>query len=101
MGRADGRPVRDSRIQSWGGAGLPFRGVFAGDPRHSAKVGAVGAMTRTWPDGEISRSGDPRSGDDAAIDEGGLGGASASALFMARWIWSRCDSMARSSATEA
>ena len=59
---------------------MPFRGVFAGDPRHSAKVGAVGAMTRTWPDGEISRSGDPRSGDDAAIDEGGLGGASASAI---------------------
>ena len=80
---------------------MPFRGVFAGDPRHSARVGAVGAMTRTWPDGEISRSGDPRSGDDAAIDEGGLGGASASAVFMARWIWSRCDSMARSSATEA
>ena len=72
------------RIQSWGGAGLPFRGVFAGDPRHSAKVGAVGAITLTCPDGEISRRGEPRSGDDAAIEDGGEGGASASALFMAR-----------------
>ena len=80
---------------------MPLRGVFAGEPRHSAKVGAVGAITLTCPDGLISRSGEPRSGDDAAIEEGGLGGASASALFMARWIWSRCDSMARNSATEA
>ena len=72
---------RDVRIQSW--AGAPCRGVFAGDPRHSASVGAVGAITLTWPDGEISRSGDPRSGDDAAMEDGGLGGASASALFMA------------------
>ena len=63
---------------------MPFRGVFAGEPRHSASVGAVGAMTRTWPDGEISRRGEPRSGDDAAIEDGGEGGASASALFMAR-----------------
>ena len=77
------------RIQSWGGAGLPFRGVFAGDPRHSAKVGAVGAITLTCPEGEISRRGEPRSGDDAAIEDGGDGGASASALFMARSTWSR------------
>ena len=67
---------------------MPFRGVFAGELRHSSSVGAVGAMTRTWPDGEISRSGDPRSGDDAAIEEGGEGGASASADFMARSTWS-------------
>ena len=63
---------------------MPLRGVFAGDPRHSASVGAVGAITLTCPDGEISRSGDPRSGEEAAIDEGGEGGASASADFMAR-----------------
>ena len=80
---------------------MPFRGVFAGDPRHSAKVGAVGAITLTCPEGEISRRGEPRSGDDAAIEEGGEGGASASALFMARSTWSRCDSMARNSATDA
>ena len=59
--------------------------MFAGELRHSSSVGAVGAMTRTWPDGEISRRGEPRSGDDAAIDEGGLGGASASADFMAQF----------------
>ena len=67
---------------------MPFRGVFAGELRHSSSVGAVGAMTRTWPDGEISRRGEPRSGDDAAIEEGGEGGASASADFMARSTWS-------------
>ena len=60
IGRADGRPVK-YRFQSWG-AGLPLRGVFAGDPRHSASVGAVGAITLTCPDGEISRRGEPRSG---------------------------------------
>ena len=84
MGRADGRPVKE--LVEFQSPVKEFRGVFAGDPRHSASVGAVGAMTRTWPDGEISRRGEPRSGDDAAIDEGGLGGASASADFMARWI---------------
>ena len=73
--------MQHSRIRRGAAPGCRSAACSPATRGFSAKVGAVGAMTRTWPDGETSRSGDPRSGDDAAIDEGGLGGASASADF--------------------